>query len=160
MLSTSVCVATKLRADPEAGPTLSKPKAIVVDFSSKQSELAVLTTINWACIGRTLSSEMAGTIAMESNFPRTGSGVTEPYESKLVQEAESLIVSFAGKLSRFKRSRVVLSRTFTLAPESIIIGVSVSLISTITVLCWSLHFGRFNVNTYSSSSERLFSSCC
>ena len=116
MLSTSVCVVTELRADPEAGPTLSKPKTITVDFPSMQP---VLTTMNWACIDRTLSSEMAGNVAMASNFPRIGSGVSEPYENNLVREAESFMVSLAGKFSPFKRSKVLFSRTFTLASESI-----------------------------------------
>ena len=38
----------RVKADPEAGPTLNKSKAIAVDFPSKQPELAVLTTMNWA----------------------------------------------------------------------------------------------------------------
>ena len=76
--STLLCIVTALRVLPESCPTLNKPRAIAVDFPSKQPESIVFTTINWALVDEAVSPETAGIVTMASNFPSTGSGVTAP----------------------------------------------------------------------------------
>jgi hypothetical protein len=55
MTSTSLCIVTALRVVPEISPTLNKPRAIAVDFPSKQPESIVFTTINWALVDEAVS---------------------------------------------------------------------------------------------------------
>jgi hypothetical protein len=61
---------------PESDLTPNKPRAIAVDFPSKQPESIVFTTINSALVEEAVSPETTGIVTMASNFPSIGSGVT------------------------------------------------------------------------------------
>ncbi len=149
------CRLTALRVISEIGPTRNKPRAVAVVLPSKQPELSVATTTNEAFAPETGEPEVAGVVTLATNCSSTGSGAAAPYENNFTGEYASLMIL----LGWFRRSKVFLSRTFTLAPESMRTRMSVPRTVMMTVACCSLFFGLFNVNTYSSSELSVTSRC-